>query len=229
MAESTSRLFVQDLPPHCDETALRKHFSEYGVTDVQIPRRKTDKKKSRGFAFVGLESADAAQKAVKALDGAYWRTSKLRVAPAAKRKAPQPPAPPPTKKKKVQKPPQQERRTQTKRERFLELSGVKAPAPAAVAEAEAPERSEEAFDAGLDDLAYLRSKRDGARGGVLAYARRVVSAARPRVTASRLGTHVISPRRRTTRRPKETRTARRTTATRACSCRTSRTALRRRR
>ena len=230
MADATSRLFVQDLPPHCDETALRKHFSEYGVTDVQIPRRKTDKKKSRGFAFVGLESADAAQKAVKALDGAYWRTSKLRVAPAAKRKAPQPPAPPPTKKKKVQKPPQQERRTQTKRERFLELSGVKAPAPAAVAEAEAPERSEEAFDAGLDDLAYLRSKRDGARGGVLAYARRVVSAARPRVTASRLGTHGITPRRpTTTRRPKETRTTRRTTATRACFCRISRTVLRRRR
>ena len=44
--DGTSRLFVQDLPPHCDEQALRKHFSEYGVTDVQIPRRKTDKKKS---------------------------------------------------------------------------------------------------------------------------------------------------------------------------------------
>ena len=42
--ESTSRLFVQDLPPHCDESALRKHFREYGVTDVQIPRRKADKK-----------------------------------------------------------------------------------------------------------------------------------------------------------------------------------------
>ena len=229
MADGTSRLFVQDLPPHCDEQALRKHFEQYGVTDVQIPRRKADKKKSRGFAFVGLASADAAQRAVKALNGAYWRTSKLRVAPAAKRKAPQPPSQPP--KKKPKKAPQpKERRTQTKRERFLELSGVKAPAPAAVAEAEAPERSEEAFDAGLDDLAYLRSKRDGARGGVLAYARRVVSAARPRVTASRLGTHGITPRRpTTTRRPKETRTTRRTTATRACFCRISRTVLRRRR
>ena len=66
--DATSRLFVQDLPPHCDETALRNHFAEYGVTDVQIPRRKTDKKKGRGFAFVGLESSDAARKAVKALD-----------------------------------------------------------------------------------------------------------------------------------------------------------------
>ena len=121
MADATSRLFVQDLPPHCDESALRTHFAQYGVTDVQIPRRKSDKKKGRGFAFVGLKDADSAQRAVKALNGAYWRTSKLRVAPAAKRKAPQPPAPPPTKKKKVQKPPQQERRTQTKRERFLEL------------------------------------------------------------------------------------------------------------
>ena len=159
--DATSRLFVQDLPPHCDEQALRKHFAEYGVTDVQIPRRKTDKKKGRGFAFVGLKDADSARRAVKALNGAYWRTSKLRVALAAKRKAPQPPSkPPPKKKSKAQKPPQKERLAPTKRERFLELSGVKAPAPAAVAEAEAPERSEEAFDDGLDDLAYLRSKRD---------------------------------------------------------------------
>ena len=155
--EGTSRLFVQDLPPHCDESALRKHFSAYGVTDVQIPRRKTDKKKSRGFAFVGLESADAAQRAVKALNGAYWRTSKLRVAPAAKRKAPQPPAPPPKKKaKKVVQPPK-ERLAPTKRERFLELSGIKHEAPA---EPEPVERSEEAFDDAMDDLAYLRSKQD---------------------------------------------------------------------
>ncbi len=155
--DATSRLFVQDLPPHCDEQALRKHFEQYGVTDVQIPRRKTDKKKSRGFGFVGLESADAAQRAVKALNGAYWRTSKLRVAPAAKRKAPES-APPPTKKPKVQKPPEQERLAPTKRERFLELSGVKVAAPA---EPE-PERSAEAYDEQLDDLAYLRSKRDDA-------------------------------------------------------------------
>ena len=135
MAEGTSRLFVQDLPPHCDESALRKHFAEYGVTDVQIPRRKTDKKKSRGFAFVGLASADAATRAVKALDGAYWRTSKLRVAPAAKRKAPVSEPPRPTKKPKAPKPPQKERRAPTKRERFLELSGVKVAAPAAAAAA----------------------------------------------------------------------------------------------
>ena len=156
--DGTSRLFVQDLPPHCDEQALRKHFSEYGVTDVQVPRRKTDKKKGRGFAFVGLESADAAQKAVKALNGAYWRTSKLRVAPAAKRKAPAPTEPPKKKKaKKVVPPPPKERLAPTKRERFLELSGIKQEAPA---EPEPVERSEEAFDDAMDDLAYLRSKQD---------------------------------------------------------------------
>ena len=182
VTEGTSRLFVQDLPPHCDEQALRKHFAQYGVTDVQIPRRKTDKKKGRGFAFVGLKDADSARRAAKALNGAYWRTSKLRVAPAAKRKAPVSEPPRPKKKPKAPKPPQTERRAPTKRERFLELSGVKVAAPPAVAEAEeAPEKCEEAFDAGLDDLAYLRSKRDGVRGGVLSYARRVVAVARPRV------------------------------------------------
>ena len=120
----TSRLFVQDLPPHCDEQALRKHFEQYGVTDVQIPRCKSDKRKSRGFAFVGLEDADSARRAVKALDGAYWRTSKLRVAPAAKRKAPVPTEPPKKKKPKAPTPPQKERLAPTKRERFLELTGV---------------------------------------------------------------------------------------------------------
>ena len=158
--DATSRLFVQDLPPHCDETALRKHFSEYGVTDVQIPRRKTDKKKGRGFAFVGLESADAAKRAAKALNGAYWRTSKLRVAPAAKRRAPEVPKPPPKKKAKKVAPPPKERLAPTKRERFLELSGIKQEAP--VAEDAPVERSEEAYDDQLDDLAYLKSKQDDA-------------------------------------------------------------------
>ena len=148
-ADGTSRLFVQDLPPHCDEQALRKHFAEYGVTDVQIPRRKTDKKKGRGFAFVGLKDADSARRAAKALNGAYWRTSKLRVAPAAKRKAPAPTEPPKKKKAKKAAPPPKERLGPTKRERFLELSGIKQEAPA---EPE-PEKCEEAFDAGLDDLA----------------------------------------------------------------------------
>ena len=160
MADGTSRLFVQDLPPHCDEQALRKHFSEYGVTDVQIPRRKTDKKKGRGFAFVGLKDADSARRAAKALNGAYWRTSKLRVAPAAKRKAPQPPAPAPKKKAKKAAPPQKERLAPTKRERFLELSGIKQEAP--VAEEAPVDKCEEAFDAAMDDLAYLRSKQDDA-------------------------------------------------------------------
>jgi multiple RNA-binding domain-containing protein 1 len=156
--EGTSRLFVQDLPPHCDETALRKHFSAYGVTDVQIPRRKADKKKSRGFAFVGLKDADSARRAAKALNGAYWRTSKLRVAPAAKRKAPEVSKPPPKKKAKKTVPPPKERLAPTKRERFLELAGVKQEAP--VAEEAPVERSEEAYDESMDDLAYLRSKQD---------------------------------------------------------------------
>ena len=224
--DATSRLFVQDLPPHCDEQALRKHFSEYGVTDVQIPRRKTDKKKSRGFAFVGLESADAAARAVKALNGAYWRTSKLRVAPAAKRKAPQPPAPPPKKKAKKAVPQPKERLAPTRRERFLELSGVKVAAPPAVAEAEeAPEKCEEAFDAGLDDLAYLRSKRDGVRGGVLARAPRRVggSAESAPTTASRRLT--LSPRRPTRHRPKKRRTATTMMETLGFSYQISRTAL----
>ena len=196
--DGTSRLFVQDLPPHCDEQALRKHFAQYGVTDVQIPRRKTDKKKGRGFAFVGLKDADSARRAAKALNGAYWRTSKLRVAPAAKRKAPAPTEPPKKKAKKAV-PQPKERLAPTKRERFLELSGVKVAAPPAVAEAEeAPEKCEEAFDAGLDDLAYLRSKRDGVRGGVLVRAPRRVGSAP--TTASRFGTRPerYHPRRPTT-------------------------------
>lgn len=162
MADGASRLFVQNLPPHCDERALRKHFAAYGVTDVSIPRHKTDKKKGRGIAFVGLASAAAAQQAANFLDGAYWRTSKLRVSAAEKRrdekrKSARPA--PPAKRAKVTAAPEKPRLRQTRRERFMELSGVSV-AAAPIAEEAVPEPSAEAFDAGLDDLAYLRSKQD---------------------------------------------------------------------
>ena len=34
-----SRVFVQNVPPHCGERELRAHFREYDVTDVSVPKR----------------------------------------------------------------------------------------------------------------------------------------------------------------------------------------------
>ena len=109
MAEADTRVFVQGLPPSCDVASLKAHFGAYEVTDVKIPKKKGAKSQCRGIAFVGFRSPEDAARAIKKMDKAYWRTSKLRVFPAqrreGKRTAPEaataPPEPPKKKTKKA--------------------------------------------------------------------------------------------------------------------------------
>ncbi|KAH8059517.1 hypothetical protein JL721_9254 [Aureococcus anophagefferens] len=196
-APASTRVFVQNLPPGCGVDDLKKHFGDYDVTDVQIPKKKGARAGSRGIAFVGFRSADDAAAAIKTLDKAYWRTSKLRVSRAEQRKraapaaaapaAPEEPEAPPAKKPKTEAPKPSDAK-QTRRERFFELMGggpgggvedlaapeeelrTTTPPPTTgrrlavdVADLAAPAapvvaKSAAAFDDGLDDLAYLRSK-----------------------------------------------------------------------
>ena len=196
----STRVFVQNLPPGCGVDDLKKHFGAYDVTDVQIPKKKGARAGSRGIAFVGFRSADDAAAAIKTLDKAYWRTSKLRVSRAEQRKraapaaaapaAPAEPDAPPAKKPKTEAPKPSDAK-QTRRERFFELMGggpgggvedLAAPeeedaeddddaaaddsdddSAVDIADLAAPAapvvaKSAAAFDDGLDDLAYLRSK-----------------------------------------------------------------------
>ena len=73
------RLYVGNLSFHTSEDALRDAFGEYGtVADARvILDRETGR--SRGFGFVTMESGDAANKAIEAMNGAVLDGRPLRV------------------------------------------------------------------------------------------------------------------------------------------------------
>ncbi|KAK4193444.1 hypothetical protein QBC35DRAFT_469107 [Podospora australis] len=70
--ESSSRLFVKNLPPTISEADFRKHFSAQGreVTDVKlIPHRR--------IGFVGYKSPEDAARAVKYFNKSFIRMSRI--------------------------------------------------------------------------------------------------------------------------------------------------------
>lgn len=72
--ESSSRLFVKNLPPTINETDFRRHFSSGGreITDIKlIPKRR--------IGYVGYKTPEEAAKAVKYLNKSYIRMSKIAV------------------------------------------------------------------------------------------------------------------------------------------------------
>ncbi|KAK3488853.1 uncharacterized protein B0T23DRAFT_413957 [Neurospora hispaniola] len=72
--ESSSRVFVKNLPPTITEAEFRKHFSAEGrqVTDVKlIP--------ARHIGFVGYKSAEDAARAVKYFNRSFIRMSRISV------------------------------------------------------------------------------------------------------------------------------------------------------
>ncbi|MDF2691910.1 MAG: RNA-binding protein [Labilithrix sp.] len=74
-----NRLYVGNLSDDVSSEALRRRFAEYGVvTDVHLA---TDRSSGRlrGHAFVTMDSAAAAQSAMKSLDGAVLEDRRLRV------------------------------------------------------------------------------------------------------------------------------------------------------
>lgn len=75
----SNRLYVGNLPFHATEELLSQRFaSSGGVTSVSIViDRMTGR--SRGFAFVDMESPAAAQKAIAELDGQDMEGRPLRV------------------------------------------------------------------------------------------------------------------------------------------------------
>lgn len=74
-----SKVYVGSLPFSATETQLTEMFAKYGkVTSVNII---TDKftNRSRGFAFVEMETEEAAQKAIAELNGTDFEGRKLTV------------------------------------------------------------------------------------------------------------------------------------------------------
>ncbi|NMG08172.1 RNA-binding protein [Brasilonema sp. UFV-L1] len=72
-------IYVGNLSYSVTQEDLSKVFSEYGaVTRVQLP---TDREtgRARGFGFVEMESEQAEDKAIQALDGAEWMDRVMKV------------------------------------------------------------------------------------------------------------------------------------------------------
>ncbi|BCU78156.1 RNA-binding protein [Luteolibacter sp. LG18] len=73
------KMYVGNLPFDTNESDLRTVFGEYGqVTDVHLPiDRETNR--PRGFAFVTMDSKEAMEAAIKALDGQDFHGRNLRI------------------------------------------------------------------------------------------------------------------------------------------------------
>jgi RNA recognition motif-containing protein len=79
LAFEIMKMYVGNLPFTTNEDELRSLFSDHGqVTDIHIPSdRETGR--PRGFAFVTMDSKDAMDNAIKALDGHDFNGRDLRV------------------------------------------------------------------------------------------------------------------------------------------------------
>jgi RNA recognition motif-containing protein len=75
----SKKIYVGNLPFSATESDLRSLFESHGdiATVSVITDRETGR--SRGFAFVEMEEADAASNAIRALDGADMGGRSLRV------------------------------------------------------------------------------------------------------------------------------------------------------
>jgi cold-inducible RNA-binding protein len=82
----SSRLYVGNLPYHATEDLITQHFSAAGevkAVNLMIDRMSGQ---SRGFCFVEMASADAAQKAIAELGGKQLAGRALRIDIAEERR-----------------------------------------------------------------------------------------------------------------------------------------------
>lgn len=73
------KMFVGNLPFDTNEQDLRTLFAEYGqVTDVHMPVDR-ESGRPRGFAFVTMDSKEAMEAAIKALNGQDFHGRDLKI------------------------------------------------------------------------------------------------------------------------------------------------------
>lgn len=70
--ETSSRIFVRNLPPRFSEDEFRKVFSKYPITDIKLFE-------NRRFGYVGYKSPEEAASAVKYFNKSFIRLSKINV------------------------------------------------------------------------------------------------------------------------------------------------------
>ena len=77
-----TKLHVDNLSASITENDLREWFSPYGnVAEVNVPTNRTSGR-SRGFAFVTMETLEGARSAIQALNGKTLGSSTLTVSEA---------------------------------------------------------------------------------------------------------------------------------------------------
>jgi len=82
-----NRLYVGNLSFNANADSLREAFSSFGeITDVHLVSDR-DTGRSRGFGFVTMGSADAAQKAISGMNGALLDGRALKVNEAEERQS----------------------------------------------------------------------------------------------------------------------------------------------
>jgi RNA recognition motif-containing protein len=79
------KLYVGNLPFSVTEADLRQLFEEYGTVEAVNVITDRDTGRPRGFAFVEMESAENADKAVQSLDGQDFGGRDIRVNEAKER------------------------------------------------------------------------------------------------------------------------------------------------
>jgi RNA recognition motif-containing protein len=82
----SNRLFVGNLPFHATEDLLSQRFAQFGSVRSVTVVTERETGRSRGFAFVEMESLESAQKAIAELDGKDFEGRPLRVNVAEERK-----------------------------------------------------------------------------------------------------------------------------------------------
>jgi RNA recognition motif-containing protein len=65
----SSKLYVGNLPYSVTDSSLRSNFAEHGTVSSAKVMMDRDTGNSKGFAFVEMASAEAAQAAINALNG----------------------------------------------------------------------------------------------------------------------------------------------------------------
>lgn len=83
-----TNIYVGNLSYRTDENELRELFAQYGeVSRVSIVKDREHNNRSKGFGFVEMEDAQAAQKAIVELNDKEVGGRKLRVNEAQPREA----------------------------------------------------------------------------------------------------------------------------------------------
>ena len=79
MAGPHSNVFVRGLPHSLDQSTLQQFFSSFGAIESCRVQKDQVTGQSKGFGFVKYTTIEAAEEAIKSLDGSFLSGSQIQV------------------------------------------------------------------------------------------------------------------------------------------------------